>query len=134
MKIAVATTDGTQVSPHFGRSAGFVIYDLEGTVVKHRQLRANHHTPHAQGRCEGNHEHAHGHSGHNHSEIVQLLGDCEVVLCGGIGAGAANALQAGGIRALMLPTPCAADDALKLYLNGDIPADGGRHACGCHSH
>ena len=134
MKIAVATTDGTQVSSHFGRSAGFVVYDVEGTEVKDRQLRSNHHTPHAQGNCNGDHEHTHGHSGHNHSQVVDLLSDCKVVLCGRMGAGAANALQAGGIRAVLLPTPCATDEALKIYLSGNIPTDNVRHVCGCHSH
>jgi predicted Fe-Mo cluster-binding NifX family protein len=132
MRIAVATTDGVQVSPHFGRSAGFVIYQVEGTAIKDRQLRSNQHTPHAQGLCEGHHEHAQGHSGHSHSDILQLLQDCEVVLCGGMGSGAAQALTASGIRTQLVPLPSSVDNALQQFLSGTIPATDNVH-CTCHS-
>jgi predicted Fe-Mo cluster-binding NifX family protein len=33
MKIAVATEDGTSISAHFGRSAGFIIFDIDNGVA-----------------------------------------------------------------------------------------------------
>lgn len=127
MRIAVATSDGVHLSMHFGRSAGFIIYEVEGTAFQRQELRSNHHTPHAQGLCDGNH----GHGSHSHSNILQLLGDCQEVLCGGMGAGAANALSENGIRPHVLPEPCSADEALQKFLSGDVSAE---HSvlCDCH--
>jgi hypothetical protein len=68
MKIAVATTDGSLLSPHFGRSAGFIIFDIADNAITSRELRPNRHTPHAQGQCEGHHDN--GHHGHDHGGIA----------------------------------------------------------------
>jgi predicted Fe-Mo cluster-binding NifX family protein len=129
VKIAIATSDGTQVSAHFGRSAGFVVFDLEGTAIKGRELRSNNHTPHAQGLCHGEH---HDHAPHSHSNVVGLLRDCEVLLCGGMGSGAAQALNENGIRPRVLPTPCSVDNALQKFLSGAVAATDNVH-CTCHS-
>jgi len=131
MKIAVATTDGSQVSPHFGRSAGFVIFDVEGKTIGEKQLRSNQHTPHAQGLCHNNDE-PHDHAPNSHSNIVGLLKDCEVVLCGGMGSGASQALTASGIRTQLVPVPSSVDDAVQKFLSGTIPASDNVH-CTCHS-
>ncbi len=132
MKIAVATIDGSQVSPHFGRSAGFVIFDVEGKSIKEKQLRSNQHTPHAQGLCHDGEHHEHGHAPHSHSNVVGLLQDCEVVLCGGMGSGAAQALNASGIRTHLVPVPSSVDGAVQQFLSGTIPASHNVH-CTCHS-
>ena len=90
MKIAVATTDGTDFSQHFGRSTGFVVFGVDGEAVNSRELRTNDRTPHAQGFCD----HSGGkHESPSHTGIAGLLQDCQVVLCGGMGAGAAEALN-----------------------------------------
>jgi predicted Fe-Mo cluster-binding NifX family protein len=128
MKIAVATIDGVSLSQHFGRSAGFVVFELEGTTIKNRELRTNDRTPHAQGLC--NHDGQHQHQGHSHAGILELLEDCEIVLCGGMGAGAAQALIQHGIQPIMLPAPCSADEAVSQYSNGKLrPAQSGFCAC-----
>ena len=126
MKIAVATTDGVSLSPHFGRSAGFIIFEVEGAEIRDRQLRTNQHTPHAQGLCQGE-EHAAGHH-HSHAGILSLLNDCQVVLCGGMGMGASQALTQQGIEAIVLPSPSSAEEAVSLYLSGKAPA---LQTCSC---
>jgi nitrogen fixation protein NifB len=113
MKIAVATTDGTSMSQHFGQSTGFIVFEAEGAVVKSREFKGNQQTPHAQGLCDGEH-------GHNHGGIVELLQNCDLVLCGGMGAGAAQALSARGIKAVIVPSSCSADEAVSRYLAGSI--------------
>lgn len=119
MKVAVATTDGVAFSQHFGQSAGFVVFEIEDGVLKSRELRTNDRTPHAQGLCEGQHgEGGHSHGAHSCGSIADLLRDCEAVLCGGMGAGAANALTRQGIQPLVLPLACSADEAILHYLNG----------------
>ena len=126
MKIAVATSDGKSVSQHFGRSAGFVVFNVDGKKIIGQEYRTNQATPHAQGLCRGEHEH----EGHNHAGIVALLQDCEVVLCGGMGARAAEALTQQGVKPVVLPVAGSVEDALAHYLR-----DQGRGAaaafCAC---
>jgi len=130
MKIAVATNDGVNLSQHFGQSKGFVVVAVEDSKILAKEYRANHHTPHAQGLC--NHDEGHRHHGsHSHSGILNLLGDCQVVLCGGMGAGAAQALQSKGIKPVLIQGAISVDDAVKSYRNGTatVAASG---SCGCH--
>jgi predicted Fe-Mo cluster-binding NifX family protein len=87
VKIAVATMDGALVSQHFGQSRGFVVFEAQDGKLGACEIRTNNHTPHAQGLC--NHEGGHQHSAHGHANILDLLSDCKVVLCGGMGGGAA---------------------------------------------
>ena len=121
MRIAVATSDGIQLSPHFGRSSEFIIFDVQGTAFQKAAVRTNNHTPHAQGRCEGSHHHSHtDHASHNHSSVVDLLSDCQAVLCGGMGSGAANALLSHGIRPQLMPGSCSVEQALQKFLSGEV--------------
>ncbi len=120
MKIAVATIDGVSLSQHFGRSAGFVVFELDGTTIKNRELRTNQNTPHAQGLC--NHDEHHHQQTHSHDGILSLLGDCEIVLCGGMGAGAAQALIANGIQPVVVPGSCSVDEAVTQHLGGQLQA------------
>jgi predicted Fe-Mo cluster-binding NifX family protein len=120
MKIAVATVDGVSLSQHFGQSRGFVVFDVEGSTVLSREFRTSSDTPHNQGVCHheaGKPQQAQGSVG-----IFDLLSDCGVVMCGGMGAGAANAMEANGIKPIMLPGVRSADDAVADYLSGDIAA------------
>jgi predicted Fe-Mo cluster-binding NifX family protein len=117
MKIAVATTDGVSLSQHFGQSKGFVVFDIDGATVLARELRTNDDTPHNQGIC--NHEGQNQPGSHGHGSILDLLGDCAVLLCGGMGAGAAQSLRANGINPVVLPGVRSADDAVADYINGN---------------
>jgi predicted Fe-Mo cluster-binding NifX family protein len=122
MRIAVATNDGISLSEHFGRSAGFIVFEVDDAKIASRETRTNNHTPHAQGLCQGGqHSHQQGHT-HNHAGIVGLLQDCQVVLCGGMGMGAAQALKQMGIQPVVCPSRCSAEEALTMYLNGNVTA------------
>lgn len=125
MKIAVATVDGISISQHFGRSTGFIIYDTDGGEVRSRQLRVLAETPHAQGLCHGDKAERGG-----ASSISEMLGDCRVVLCGGMGAGAAKALGRMGIEALVVASE-SADDAVADYLHGTLTRSSSS-LCDCH--
>ena len=116
MKIAVATIDGVSVSQHFGQSKGFLVFDVEGKTLHNREFRTNQHTPHAQGLC--NHDGEHHHGNHSHVNILELLADCKFVLCGGMGAGAAQSLRNSGIEPVILAGDSSAEDALLSYLKG----------------
>jgi predicted Fe-Mo cluster-binding NifX family protein len=118
VKIAVATTDGVSLSQHFGQSKGFVVFEVDGLTVKNRELRTNDDTPHNQGIC--NHEGQNQQGTQGHASILDLLIDCEIVLCGGMGGGAAQSLRQAGIRPVILHATGSADDAVSQYLNGTI--------------
>jgi predicted Fe-Mo cluster-binding NifX family protein len=129
MKIAVASMDGVSLSQHFGQSKGFVVFDVEDSKVQSREFRTNEDTPHNQGIC--GHE---GEGAHSHAGIFELLGGCSVVLCGGMGGGAAQTMLANGIKPVILPGERSADDAVTAFINGNLPvAEAG--FCNCeHEH
>jgi predicted Fe-Mo cluster-binding NifX family protein len=107
MKIAVATVDGESVSQHFGQSTGFIVFEVENQQVKSRTLRTPADTPHEDGVC-------HGKGG----GVLGLLQGCEVLICGGMGGGAATAVQSVGIQPVLLPGVLHAEDAVKTFLDG----------------
>jgi predicted Fe-Mo cluster-binding NifX family protein len=128
MKIAVATIDGISLSQHFGQSKGFVVFDVEDSTVRSREFRHNQETPHNQGICGHDGEKPHG--AHSHAGIFELLGGCSVVLCGGMGGGAAQAMLANGIKPVILPGERSADDAVAAFISGTLPVAGAGF-CNC---
>lgn len=130
MKIAVAISDGGALSSHFGRSTGFVVFDVEGDKIVGRQERVNTFTAHATGQCDGaGHHHD---DSHGHGDIVNALSDCSVVLCGGMGRRAAEDLSAHGIRPFVVEGPQTVEDAVSAYLAGHLKAAGSFCACSGH--
>lgn len=129
MKVAVASEDGTSVSRHFGRSACFIVYEIEGSRITGKEVRQNTYTSHAQGNCHGE-ESAHEHH-HSHSPIVSALHDCEAVLCYGMGWRAAEDLTANNIKPVVMAQEHTPDEAVALLVAGELLAvDSG--FCRCH--
>jgi predicted Fe-Mo cluster-binding NifX family protein len=123
MKIAVASSDGKEISPHFGRSSHFLVFDVEEGKVVGREVRTNTFTAHARGECAG--EGAHEHGEHSHASIVEALSDCRAVLCYGMGWRASEALSQGGIKPYVLAKRCTPEDAVALFVEGKLPPAGG---------
>ena len=117
MKIGMPTDDGTLISKHFGRSAAFLIYEVEGGKVVGREVRRNgmHHA-HQPGECDHS---AHGHEPHSHAGILDALEGCELVICAGMGQRAAEALGGRGARILVV-APAPAEETVTAYLAGDL--------------
>ncbi len=113
MRIAVPYENGN-VFQHFGHSEQFRVYDVEnGQIVSRLTVLAE---------------------GGGHGALAGFLSGLkiDVLLCGGIGAGARDALAQAGIK-LCAGVTGAADDAVSAYLSGglhDNPAAG----CGHHHH
>lgn len=128
MKVAVASEDGVAISRHFGRSACFIIFDLDGTEIKSREVRDNNFTAHAQGECSGEEEHHEHH--HSHSAIVQALADCEAVICLGMGWRAAQDLESNGIKPYVLPVEMTPEEAVAALAGGRLQT--GAQFCRCH--
>lgn len=114
MKIAVNYENGT-IFQHFGMTRMFKIYEIEnGSIVKSSLLPA-----------DG--------AGHGALPVQLKENDVTLVICGGLGMGMMNALQANGIEV------CAnvsgdADEAVRAYLSGTLQYDQEAHACHGHHH
>ncbi|MBQ3392506.1 MAG: FKBP-type peptidyl-prolyl cis-trans isomerase [Lachnospiraceae bacterium] len=120
MKIA-ATYENGNIFQHFGRTENFKVYEVEdGKIVSSEVFGSN---------------------GIGHGALAGLLNehDIDVLICGGLGAGAQNALRNAGIQV------CAgasgnADEAVEAYLRGELVDAGATcdhhhgedHECGHH--
>lgn len=128
MKIAVASNDGIHISPHFGRSQHFVIFEVEDGAIAGKQIVDNTFTGHARGRCDGQKGHHHDQP-HSHANILHVLRGCEIVLCGGMGPRAFYDLMMNGIKAFSVDTNLTAEDAVIKFLKEEI--SGGEPFCSC---
>ena len=122
-KIAVTYENG-MIFQHFGHTEQFKVYDIEdGKIAKEEVI---------------------GTDGNGHGALATFLSGLGVdtLICGGIGAGAQNALANAGIR-LYGGVQGQADEAVRLLLedklqyNPEIQCDhhghGHGHGCGAHS-
>jgi len=126
MKIAVASPDGVSISQHFGQSAGFIVFDVEGKEIKSSDWRVAGQSPHAAGICQQS-------GGQSHGSILEIINDCKIMLCGGMGAGAAQAVMQQGLQPLIIPGPGVAQEVLSRYLNGEVTASSSA-TCQCQHH
>ncbi len=96
MKIAIPTNDQRSISQHFGRSKGFLIVEVQDNKVKSKSYQENNMTAHALSGVQlpdaehhhaHDHHHHHGHGQHHHSHegIFKALGNCHLVIAGGMG-------------------------------------------------
>ena len=123
MRIAV-TYDNEQIFQHFGHTESFKIYDVEDNKVVSTEIIDT--------------------NGSGHGALANFLSalNVEVLICGGIGGGAQNALAQAGIK-LFGGVQGYADNAVEDYLSGmlmfnpDVKCSHhgeghGTHSCGSH--
>lgn len=124
MRIAVTYENG-EVFQHFGHAEHFKVYEVQdGKVVSSEVIGSN---------------------GAGHGALAGLLSNhaIDVLICGGIGPGAQNALSERGIE-LCAGASGDADEAVEAYLGGSLINTGANcdhhgesHSCGehsCHEH
>lgn len=119
MKIAVTYENGN-VFQHFGHSEQFKVYEVEeGKVVSSEVVGAE---------------------GQGHGALAGLLSGkgIDVLICGGIGGGAVNALTEAGIE-LVAGQSGNTDEVVEQYLKGELENTGANcdhhgegHTCGHH--
>ena len=113
MKIAVTYENG-MIFPHFGHTEQFKVYDTaDGKITGTQVVSTN---------------------GNGHGALAGFLSslEAEVLICGGIGAGAQAALAQAGIR-LYGGVSGSADEAVNALLAGTLEFDPDVH-CGHHGH
>lgn len=113
MKIAVPYENG-QVFQHFGHSGQFKIYDVEDGRIAAERIAVP--------------------AGSGHGALAGFLSGLEVdtLICGGIGAGAQEALAQAGIR-LYGGVTGGADEAVRALLAGTLNYSA-EVRCGRHDH
>ena len=122
MKIAVTYNEG-EIFQHFGHSEKFKLYDVEdGKVLSSEVVDTN---------------------GSGHGALAVFLKDknVNVLICGGIGGGAKNALSANGIE-IYPGAKGNADEQVQSFLAGNLSYNPntqcshhdheGEHTCGSH--
>ncbi|PMQ01261.1 MAG: iron-molybdenum cofactor biosynthesis protein [Dictyoglomus sp. NZ13-RE01] len=114
MKIAIASDDGRTISSHFGRTRGFVIFEIEDGKVLGEEYRPNTFTGHARGL----HHSGHGHYD-THGDIINALRDCNVVISHGMGRRLYDDLRSAGIQ-VIVTEETDVKRALELYLSGNL--------------
>lgn len=121
MRIALPTNDGVSVSPHFGRSAGFLVFDIEDGQTRKRETIKN---PSCHSHEEGSCDHGSdgSESSHSHAGILSALAGCNVVICAGMGWRAAEALKSAGIAEVVVTMPGPAEGAVAAFLAGKLTA------------
>jgi predicted Fe-Mo cluster-binding NifX family protein len=117
MRVAVASENSETISDHFGRCAGFIIFDGEDGKALRKELRENTFTAHSQGNCHGGERHDQPHS---HASLVEALQDCQAVICYGMGWRAADELRRNGIEPVMAGVRCSPEEAVALFVQGKL--------------
>ncbi|GAB4143209.1 NifB/NifX family molybdenum-iron cluster-binding protein [Thermopirellula anaerolimosa] len=129
MKLAVASLDGVHISPHFGRSRCFLVFELEAGSIVSRSVMENIFTAHTRGECQGDNDH-HQHRHGDHADIISALQGCQAVICGGMGRRAAEELRRNGIDAIVVAAEMSPEKAVQDYVSGTLRGDNG--FCACH--
>jgi predicted Fe-Mo cluster-binding NifX family protein len=117
MKIAVPSNDGVNISAHFGRSKGFIIFETIGNQISSQKYTENSVTGHATGHHNDN-DHHHGDTGnhnHSHAGILGALSACETVIAGGMGQRLYNDLVTAN-KNVYVTREENAEQAVMLYL------------------
>lgn len=113
MKIAVTYDNGT-IFQHFGHTEQFKIYDVFDNEIKNEEVVNT--------------------NGSGHGELARFLkeNNVDILICGGIGGGAKNALNEAGIK-LYGGVSGNADDAINSLINGRLNFNPEVH-CSHHDH
>ncbi len=119
MKIAVVTEDGRKISSHFGMAPWYRVFTVdEGQIVADEMREKPHHQAHQH---HHGHEHGHEHGCGSHGEMFAPLQDCDVVIAGGLGAGAVQRLADIGVELILAGGQV--EEAVAAYLRGELKSD-----------
>jgi predicted Fe-Mo cluster-binding NifX family protein len=128
VKIAAITEDRVTISRHFGRAPFYLVVTVENGEIVGRDLREK--LGHAQfaevhgatdaDAADDPRGHGFGAASHDrHVRMADAIGDCEVLLAGGMGAGAYESMQRAGIRPIVTDV-AGIDDAVAAFVAGTL--------------
>lgn len=118
MKVAVVTDDMQTVSAHFGMARHYLVYELDGSMIKGKEKRDKAgHGPMGHG-----HDHARGPSPGEtglHDAMLSNVGDCVAVIARGMGGPMYESIRASGKQAFITKIELA-DDAVRAFAEGTL--------------
>ncbi len=122
MKIALVTEDGKTISQHFGRAPFYLIATIDDGQITSREMREMLGHAHFAGEP---HEaetpgqpHGFGPAEQDrHVRMAQVIADCQVLICRGMGMGAYESMKELGIRP-MVTDISGIDEALAAFIGG----------------
>jgi len=125
MKIAVISDDEVDISQHFGRAPYYVVVTIEDgkIIAKETRSKAGHHTfaAHEPPKLAPGDRHGYdAGSQSRHAAMADAISDCQVVLTGGMGWGAYEAMRGYGIETIVTDVKNI-NEAVELYLVGKLP-------------
>lgn len=121
MKIVVASDDGRTISSHFGRSRGFLIFEIEDNKIQKKEYIPNTITGHGRtitGYGRGMHDSG-SHNYSSHAGIIEAIKDVQIVISCGMGRRLYDDLKNSGKEVYITDT-IDPDEAIKLYLDGKL--------------
>lgn len=124
MKIAVITDDEISVSQHFGRAPYCVVFtvDTGKVIAKETRPKAGHQTFAAHETPTLAPGERHGYdagSESRHESMAEAISDCQVLIAGGMGWGAYEAMKGYGIETIVTDVKDI-DEAVELHLAGKL--------------
>jgi predicted Fe-Mo cluster-binding NifX family protein len=95
MKIAAITEDGKTISQHFGRAPYYLVATVENGKIVNRELRNKlghaHFADLPHEASQPDQPHGMDAASHNkHLQMAEAIGDCQALLCRGMGMGAVS--------------------------------------------
>jgi predicted Fe-Mo cluster-binding NifX family protein len=124
MKIASVSDDEVTIGQHFGRAPYYVVVTVEDGKITSRETRdkTGHHTFAAHSPPHLAPGERHGYdagSAVRHESLAETISDCQVLLAGGMGWGAYEAMQSRNITSIVTDVG-SIDEAVQLYLDGKL--------------
>lgn len=132
MKIAIVTNDGNTISQHFGRSQYYKVITLENDKVLSDELRQRGTGHFAQGQGQNQHsssesshfnqqgKHGYGQDADNkHALMAQEIGDCDILIAGGMGSGAYESFQRAGLKVILTDNQYI-DNSVQSFIKGNL--------------
>jgi predicted Fe-Mo cluster-binding NifX family protein len=114
-KIAVVSDNGRKISSHFGMAPAYRVYTIDTGRVIAEEDRAKPHLTHHP-------DHNGRHEGHGlHEDMFAPIGDCQVLICGGMGTPAYQKAQAAGLEVMLAGGEMRS--AVDAYLLGQLSSD-----------
>ena len=103
------------VSAHFGIARHYLVYSIEGEVVKGKEVRDK--VGHGPG--ENHHRQEVGAESSFHDTMLSSVSDCGVVISGGLGRPMFESIAAAGMKPILTRIR-GADEAVKAFMDGSL--------------
>ena len=122
MKIAVVTDDHRTISAHFGRAVSYEVFTISDGKITGQETHPK--PAHNQFANEPHDEpgYAHGQgpaAEGRHTNMLEPIRDCQVLLARGMGQGAHDSLTRSGIQPILTDIP-EIEQAVKAYMVGQL--------------